>query len=720
MSGQAPRRSARLSSRATATPMAQPASTREGLTPLRGTSALPAIQTAKSRAYGARGRAVMGEHIRAADIRAGFSEAFHQERSKVSLAAVEETPAAEESNAAEESYAAEQSPAAASEQNTFSHLNPTPTPATQMPSSALMPPPAQRMQNPSQRMPPRSPTIRASAQQELEPLIMPGAVQHRADPDVSKSFGNGHEAAFSNQVSPSQKPQQDGPRQKVVLDAPIQSIPAFSGTPAKKRKSKRLSHVRAATKTVQRSPRDIMTLLISLLLGFAVACMMLGANLYDARSNGCKVEEVGLNPFKAIKYYSCNTYVSFTSGLSFLTATSTSNVSITANLVGRVNEAEKMYRLHDETLKRLQDELPEFIAVRKTDNVGGFEVTDKFWAALGDRVEQLRTGEKSLSEGSPWHSFLEANEAHTQAIVGSFIDNRVKSVLDSAFAGWRTISREEFTESMEARYASMFSEIDSRYGERLEHIAAAAAGRAVASATNHLRELPLWQLEAFARTNLALNAELALKRVNFFSPHIGAVVDPHLTSPTQGWVPLSWAQLIFGSFSTVPQPPPPVMALERWEELSECWCSAEAPGGQSQLAVIMPLQIWPSAVTVEHMPREGSLDILSAPKWMELWVEVASPRDLLAVTEYRRSSGLQEPFECSGSPVGQGYACAGRWMYDIHGPNHVQTFRLDVDFQSLGVRVKKSVIRVTESWGRDYTCLYRLRMHGDVAVEPSS
>ncbi|OMP86350.1 Spindle pole body-associated protein sad1 [Diplodia seriata] len=196
--------------------------------------------------------------------------------------------------------------------------------------------------------------------------------------------------------------------------------------------------------------------------------------------------------------------------------------------------------------------------------------------------------------------------------------------------------------------------------------------------------------------NLLLeNAWTALHAVNFFSRSLGAVVDPHLTSPTMASRGL--ARRALQKLTWIPGDLPPAAALVAWEEPTDCWCAARSPGsGKAQIGVIMPYKIVPETLLVEHIPRDGTLDIGSAPRGMEVWVEV-------------EDEGVRAAFPAIEDRPREKFVRVGSFEYKVDALNHVQAFNLNSE---LLTPVNKVVVRVTGTWGRDWTCLYRLRMNG--------
>lgn len=342
-------------------------------------------------------------------------------------------------------------------------------------------------------------------------------------------------------------------------------------------------------------------------------------------------------------------------------------------LRGRLSEIEKV----------LQN-LPDKLLVERNKETGELKVMDDFWHTLTKRL--LNEGIAPKDTVAQWRMFLHRNEGY------------MKNWMKDQIGGYELVSAERFTDMVK-------KELEDT-AQKLEELAQAAGSQA---AVQEVRKLPIVSLNAIAQANLVANTELALKSINFFSPTLGAIVDPYLTSPTQ-LKQMTLAQSLF----TRPKwksARPPIAALQRWEEAGDAWCAAPSDKGKAQIAVLLPHAIYPKKVTVEHVPKEGTPDPKSAPKNMELWVEI---RD----AEERERVGELAPKCDEHSSLPTSYVCIGQFEYNIQGVNHVQTFPLAVDTELARVPINKAVVRVTENWGRDWTCLYRLRLHGEMVKSP--
>ncbi|MCJ1403510.1 hypothetical protein MMC11_006733, partial [Xylographa trunciseda] len=212
-------------------------------------------------------------------------------------------------------------------------------------------------------------------------------------------------------------------------------------------------------------------------------------------------------------------------------------------------------------------------------------------------------------------------------------------------------------------------------------------------------------------------------RVNYFSRGLGATIDPYLTSPTRKLTvrSRSW----FGLSSYELRTPDPISAILPWEDIGDCWC-APPSGGKAQLTIQLPRKIVPTHLVIEHIPQGATLDIGSAPKEVELWVQIEDPETrvrvidaAMAVPTLAEESLLAArtiPVYGAAAALDKSWVRIGRWEYDIFAADHVQSFAVPVELDHFQAAVDKVSVRVRKNWGmKDYTCLYRLKMHGLLA-----
>jgi SUN domain-containing protein 1/2 len=338
-----------------------------------------------------------------------------------------------------------------------------------------------------------------------------------------------------------------------------------------------------------------------------------------------------------------------------------------------------------DTINDLKEQLPEYMVVRHLPN-GKREITDDFWNALVAKA-------KSSENANEWVDYLKRNQDKLRDIFGVISDSQTSNSRPEA------ISRQEFLNLVQQQYKTMSAQVDEKVFEKIQSQAPQIKAIAQAEARKTLVESI--QLDTLAQSNLLTNYELNLRKPNYFSLGLGAVIDPTLTSATFADDSRPYAN-IARRFALARLRNPPRAALDRWEEPGDCWCAAPNPSknGQAQLTVTIPYPVFPEQVTIEHLPMSmmPAKKITNAPRTVELWVET----DERAQYHYSHKEG-----DCQQGPAG--WTCLGSFNYNIHASNHQQTF--DLDARS-SVPVTRAMLRVTSNWGADHTCLYRVRLHG--------
>jgi SUN domain-containing protein 1/2 len=344
--------------------------------------------------------------------------------------------------------------------------------------------------------------------------------------------------------------------------------------------------------------------------------------------------------------------------------------------------------MHD-TIAKLNQHLPEYMVVRRHPD-GRREVTDDFWNALISKA-------RSPGGDAEWIDYLKSNREKLRDIFGVSVPSGESDVRPEP------VSSNEFLRLVQEQYKTMSTQIDTKVYDAIQ--AQATQIKAIAQAEAKKAIVDSIRLHTLAQSNLVANYELNLRKANYFSPGLGALIEPALTSATFLDNPRMFARYARW-LALVPQRNPPKAALDKWEEPGDCWCAAPNPSmnGQAQLTVSLPRPMFPQQVTIEHLPMSmmPAKKITNAPRLIEFWVET----DQRAQYQYAHREGV-----CQAGPAG--WTCLGSFTYNIHASNHQQTF--DLDAQS-SVPVTKAMLRVTSNWGADHTCLYRVRLHGKDAA----
>lgn len=532
--------------------------------------------------------------------------------------------------------------------------------------------------------------------------------------DTSKSFGGTHEGGVV--------------RGGISIERPGTS-PTYPVNSLKSVFVRLLQWFKVSCRTISRSWLEICAALGCMLM-IVIAALLITILLAAAQGRSLAVN--GIAPEDAGYWNTFAASLSAQLGLSpDVEGELLSRIGTVESEMGKVQKASIV---QDETIKKLKDELPEFVVIRRNKESGELEVSDQFWHALEARITDLRNEVNAGRKNIIWDTFLQNNKARFEALILSEVSAQAGGVVDKVLENYEYISKGEFTDLFQENIDMYLRNVDGRIKRSLDDAVKSASAIAHRVAMDHMKQIPLEQMDAIAQLNIARNIEITLKTVNHFSAYIGAVTEPNLTSPTQV-KSLSFTQrvkkYVRSHITFQLEELAPAAVLFSWEEPGDCWCSAASEMGKAQVGVLMPYRIYPSKLTVEHVPKQGTLDPASAPKWMEVWIEVNDDEKRIAVAQARNQL-LDTPFypyssdtsssspggtACSTMPVGPGFVCVGKFIYNVNAVNHIQTFDLDIDLQELGVPVKKAVVRVTENWGQEWTCLYRLRMHGEMADE---
>ncbi len=175
----------------------------------------------------------------------------------------------------------------------------------------------------------------------------------------------------------------------------------------------------------------------------------------------------------------------------------------------------------------------------------------------------------------------------------------------------------------------------------------------------------------------------------------GGVIADELTSPIDG--------------SNIDSSPELVLSDDT--RIGRCWLF---PGSRGQIGISIPDWIYPTHVSVEHIPRVVAADIGQAPRTMILWgaVEDEEGNDIHRRLEDGTSSarGRNRP------PVtleAYFFVKLAEFVYNITSSQHVQTFPVRGDLRAAGVDAGLFVLEIVDNWGSDSTCVYRVRIHGE-------
>lgn len=201
----------------------------------------------------------------------------------------------------------------------------------------------------------------------------------------------------------------------------------------------------------------------------------------------------------------------------------------------------------------------------------------------------------------------------------------------------------------------------------------------------------------------------------------GGRVIPEYTSPTFSVSPVSgWRRML--GIGTV-HGRAPAVALIPDINVGNCWPFA---GNQGQIAVLLSRSVKVDSVTIDHASKDVAYDLRAAPRKFAVWGLVEGADNLEKLAKYNSEAEAQSIGGAEGGldeEDGPRFKPArillAEFEYDINASSHIQTFAVPDRVREAGIDVGVVVFQVRSSWGDpNYTCLYRVRVHGE-AIGPN-
>ncbi|KAI9736431.1 MAG: hypothetical protein M1818_006165 [Claussenomyces sp. TS43310] len=426
--------------------------------------------------------------------------------------------------------------------------------------------------------------------------------------------------------------------------------------------------------------------------------------------------------------------------------------------------------LSQTSIEYLERILPDFLMFKK-DSSGQKIIPPDFWNALRRKINEEsdtfwpKSGNPAISDGQAsgkhddritggaWAEFLDRNEAKIKAWQGESFDNMWNDHIRMAMKDGILVSKKDMVDTVSQRFLDSQAEIKNELrrmdaqaqraidmarltSKKMEHF---SDDQNAISITNEQamtvlrseakRVVSAAYLEALARAQVNSGVRQNHRRVNHFSPGVGAVVNPGLTSmafayhKARAWLPRrTW---LWMTGNPIPSPRPAIEALTKWDEPGDCWCAA-TNGDRAhgvQLAVMLAHNIYPDEVVVEHIPSTATLDPLAAPRRMEVLAQIKAPWDTWSTVE-----ALSERLFPSVAPerdLDETWIRLAIFEYDNSVPHYnVQAFEIPMNLKSMGASTRQVIVRALDNWSAessvaedevDHTCFYRIRLHGEIA-----
>ncbi|KAK3715010.1 hypothetical protein LTR37_007500 [Vermiconidia calcicola] len=448
------------------------------------------------------------------------------------------------------------------------------------------------------------------------------------------------------------------------------------------------------------------------LLGFLFAHIPLSTRLAAARANvGTGLDiAFGNQPFDQEPVYLAKMWYQFKHDHIFSHELPHQNIddpqyAININLLTRLEKVESALAMEKSDLEEIRRMLPSMLVLEVKD--GQYAIPENFWQALQSRVA-------GNSDSAPmWQGWLLRNEMQAEELVQQYIS----SALDREMEKRRVVSKDTFLEVLQQNNDRLMMEYSEQVLKLWRESAPgveAHAKQAVNDAVENSAVSTLRQLDVLLRAKELQNLHEALHEVNWFSVGMGSRINPLHTSPTAAR-PQNWIAYIYNLMNPRYIPPnSPLTALTTWDEAADCWCANLSATRSAQVAVQINKKIYPITLVVEHVPAKGTIDIQAAPKDIEIWADVGNKTE---VERFQKVLDANKVWLNCGEAPAESFLCVHTGVYDIHKPNHVQSFTIALGETEIGLATDRMVVRASSNWGAEHTCFYRLRMTGDEIVE---
>ena len=415
-----------------------------------------------------------------------------------------------------------------------------------------------------------------------------------------------------------------------------------------------------------------------------------------------------------------------------------------------VDALKKQNKLAHQTITKLRNSLPNYVAIRRDSN-GYLQIPSDFWQAMKDLIisdPELHPNEESekstgvttkhsdKGSGKAFDDWLTSNRAKVTTWTNAELEKRFPSLMKDNIV----VAKEEIIDmirenwkdnqkAIQAEYTTITKNMDQQQRQinKLLQEGGQNKQQIKASVQKYLKELlPAAQLEAQSRANIKASANWGNTRVNHWSHKTGATIDINPTSKNYQF-PSTKLNIFRRAYryairNPPPIPNPPEAALTSWEEHGDCWCTHAGglDGLGGSIAVTSGASIYPEQVVVEHIAPTASLQPGAAPREMELWAYI---HDFDLYDTVKILSTQMFPPESRAVEAQQtlGYVRIATWTYDIGSTENIQAFPVQLDLKAFSVHTNKLIIRAKNNWGEgkvEYTCLYRLRVHGEIGASP--
>ncbi|KAK6515644.1 hypothetical protein TWF506_007967 [Arthrobotrys conoides] len=403
---------------------------------------------------------------------------------------------------------------------------------------------------------------------------------------------------------------------------------------------------------------------------------------------------------------------------------------------------QKSQELSERALERIEESLPKQLAARVDPQTGKIVVAPELLRYLQTILREDIQNEMNKftrpSDGSSaavgpnsgsynWQGFLKTNAAKLQGYIGEISEEKWRKAISDGIVVTREdmmkVIREQLDSAREVAEKNnndlmrkLVLEAEGAANNAASTAATSISSAALAAVTNYMRNFKGSSSTSSRYGDALIQAALhqysatILQKPDYALLAHGTLIDPRLTSST--YDPYDTPGIL-GKLTAFLRPGPnePAHVLTESTNVGDCWSFPQASG---QVSLLLAEPIYPTDVTVDHIPQGISGDVSSAPQEIELWVKIED--DFLRNQAGKAAAVAIGDVSDNASTrhyLASGYVRVASFIYDINSQYPIQTFALPIELEKLGVSVRSVSFRILSNWGRkEYTSIYRLRVHG--------
>jgi Sad1 / UNC-like C-terminal len=164
------------------------------------------------------------------------------------------------------------------------------------------------------------------------------------------------------------------------------------------------------------------------------------------------------------------------------------------------------------------------------------------------------------------------------------------------------------------------------------------------------------------------------------------------------------------ALTTQAQPPPSmvkginpaVQAIDDSLRPGNCWLLG---GRTGQIGIDFPEAVIITHITIDHVAKELVSSLENAPRTMHVWgfTKGGSQNVLVGPNSTIQPAIIQRDLS---------FSFLGSIEYDIHKDDNIQTFPISQMAMAMKLQLQGVVVEVVDNWGKNSTCIYRVRVHG--------